>query len=308
MVSKSLRIGDVNILLVSEDIDLDEYHLSDFDDISYLEDSDSTNPDALVTLRKSMASHFEELSEDHYEISMSEADLNRTNIVYNTYLISEKIRGLNGSFTIHSASVAINDRGILLLGKSGAGKTTLAYELCSQFGASLIGNDLSVLKHTDGYHNIVFGSKYFTFRKKSIERSNLDVGDIFTNDDLDDWSNKVVVKPSDIGVSTADKVPLTHPFIVHVDEAMDSIHTRDMSEDLVTRLNLYENFTRYIRGSCTITTSQNGFGYYVPSLDNEEIYRRRVSSIEALINHPIEYISGSKSSLIDYIINKSKYE
>lgn len=308
MVGISLKIGDVKVLVSSQDIDLYEYDLLDFEDISYLEGCEFDKPDVVMNLRKSISSSFKELSSDYYEVSMSEEDLNRTNIIYNAYLISEKIRGLNGSFTIHSASISIDNQGVLLLGKSGAGKTTLAYELCSKFGASLIGNDLSVLNHFEGHHSILFGSKYFTFRKKSIDRSNLELGNIFSDNSLDDWSNKVVVKPEDIEVSTIDRVSLASPFIVHVDESMDCIYVRDVSNDLVTRLNLYENFTRYIRGSCTITTSHNGFGYYVPSLDNEEIYASRTSSIESLLSYPLEYLSGPKKSIIDYIVNKIEHE
>lgn len=59
----------------------------------------------------------------------------------------------------HGSAVHIEGRNILLLGESGAGKTTLAFELCAGRGGKLIGNDFVALKWRDDKMEIMWDDR-----------------------------------------------------------------------------------------------------------------------------------------------------
>ena len=53
------------------------------------------------------------------------------------------------SKTVHSTSVVIEDSGVLIIGKSGSGKSDLALRLIDS-GAMLISDDITICKETEG--------------------------------------------------------------------------------------------------------------------------------------------------------------
>lgn len=60
--------------------------------------------------------------------------------------------------SFHSSSVVIGDKGYLVIGDSGAGKSTMALALCKYYGAKYVSNDRIMLKVTpDGIYGIPFG-------------------------------------------------------------------------------------------------------------------------------------------------------
>lgn len=59
----------------------------------------------------------------------------------------------------HGAAVHIGGRNVLLLGESGAGKTTLAFELCAGKKGKLIGNDFVALRWQDGRLEILWDDR-----------------------------------------------------------------------------------------------------------------------------------------------------
>ncbi|KZY03196.1 MULTISPECIES: HPr kinase/phosphorylase [unclassified Sulfitobacter] len=54
------------------------------------------------------------------------------------------------SITVHGSCVAIDGRGLLIIGPSGSGKSSLSLRLLS-LGAQLVADDRTVLKRTDGH-------------------------------------------------------------------------------------------------------------------------------------------------------------
>jgi hypothetical protein len=62
---------------------------------------------------------------------------------------------LAGGLGIHAAAVALNDRAILLMGNSGAGKSTAAASLCRSHGALLLADDAALLQQGEGLLNVV---------------------------------------------------------------------------------------------------------------------------------------------------------
>lgn len=57
---------------------------------------------------------------------------------------------LQGGLGVHAAAVGLGSRGVLLLGKSGAGKSTAAASLCLRHGGRLLADDAALLRERAG--------------------------------------------------------------------------------------------------------------------------------------------------------------
>jgi hypothetical protein len=55
------------------------------------------------------------------------------------------VRAVRGELSWHAAAVACEGGGVLLLGESGAGKSTAAYALCRDHGAALLADDVAAI-------------------------------------------------------------------------------------------------------------------------------------------------------------------
>jgi len=58
------------------------------------------------------------------------------------------LRDLGGSLSLHASAVAIEDRAVLFIGTSGAGKSTVAAALCLRYGGHLLADDVATLEIT----------------------------------------------------------------------------------------------------------------------------------------------------------------
>jgi hypothetical protein len=62
------------------------------------------------------------------------------------------LRHLEGKMTLHASAAARNDRAVVLLGDSTAGKSTLAAELCARWGFEMLADDTVFLEQSvDGF-------------------------------------------------------------------------------------------------------------------------------------------------------------
>lgn len=80
---------------------------------------------------------------------------------------------INGEYPLHSAAVKVKDKGILLLGGSGAGKTILSIYLCNEINAYWLSNDWSAIslndsKSGDKHVAITKGYDIISVRKESL--------------------------------------------------------------------------------------------------------------------------------------------
>ncbi len=225
-------------------------------------------------------------------------------ILYVTYPLLEKKRRNNKALTFHGAAVGINNNGILLLGKEGAGKTTLALQLCEKHHAELIGNDLCVLDYQD-VNNLYLlgGTKFIHLRYESIKRNI--PGFLFYFDGVgtkDNWTCKKKVMPEDLGINTIHSpIKVSKIYIVHIDQNYSFYHTSAYNINNVLYLN--ENFSRYIKNSCTALIVDKKIIGYIPSLDTYEDFKNRSILINAMFQSKIEYISGNLNEVAEYIYN-----
>ncbi len=208
--------------------------------------------------------------------------------------------------TMHAAAVKLSGKGILLLGKTGSGKTTITLSLCLNNKASLIGNDTVNLGIVDKSVVAFSGSKFFTLREESIKRNIPELLNLFPLSRKDPWTHKVNFLPDKLGIDTCyNPVSVIRSYLVHVDETMDKLYIAD-ANTMDVRLYLNENMSRYIRGTAiAIFDNQHRFMGCVPSYDLPSFFKMRVSLIERLIaKTEIIYISGNINDVCQYIVSE----
>ena len=227
-------------------------------------------------------------------------------ILYAGYPLIEQQHQANQLATIHAGCVELNGQGFLFLGESGSGKTTLATKLCQRFRAILFANDLAILGLDNQGLYCSGGTKFFQFRKESVDRSLPNLSNLFPDSSSDSWSQKITIKAKDIGVGVGEgTTQIKHVFKIHVDESKDDLVIAS-ADNISTRLNLNENLTRYIRNTVTIVMGDNNeiIGD-VPSMDKPEFFAWRKKAIEIIMKEQNTlYLSGPSDKMIDFIIRQ----
>lgn len=210
--------------------------------------------------------------------------------------------------TMHAAAVELGGRAILLLGKAGAGKTSIALSLCRNHRARLIGNDVVKVGIARGSGSItaLSGSKYFFLRQESIKRNIPNLLSLFPQSEKDPWTHKIYCLPDMLGIAVCiDKPSIARSYLVHVDETMEELYTTS-ADKTDTRLYLNENMSRYIRGTAIALFADNSrFMGYVPSFDTSDFFNMRVELTENLISQSkMRYLSGNLQDTCQYIISE----
>lgn len=227
-----------------------------------------------------------------------------TLIIYFAYPLLECRRRKDSALTCHAAGISIAGKGVVLFGKEGAGKTTLAINLCQKWGAKLIGNDLCVLGYKCRENpQLLGGTKYVHLRYESIKRNLPDKLHCFPDCAYsnDTWLRKIKVMPSDMGIVTQiDAVNISKFYFVHVDQTQPFFFTSAHTVSNILHLN--ENFSRYIRNTCAAIISSGTIVGYVPSFDDERDFENRVALINFIFKQDAEYLSGSIKAISNYIV------
>lgn len=227
-------------------------------------------------------------------------------LLYAALPFLEVLHQRNRVVTMHAAAIEFDGKAILLLGKAGAGKTSLTLSLCRNHRARLIGNDVVKVGLVGSSVQACAGSKYFFLRRESIKRNIPDLLSLFPRSEKDSWTHKIYCSPERLGVPTcAEKTPITKSYLVHVDETMDELYATSAS-NMDTRLYLNENMSRYIRGTAIALFGQGSqFMGYVPSLDSPDFFSMRVGLIEALISATeMMYLSGNLHDACQLIVKE----
>jgi len=223
-------------------------------------------------------------------------------LLYAAYPLLEDQRQSKNWLTAYSAAVSVDDSGILLLGKSGAGKTSVAVDLCRRYGAELIGNDLIILGLRDEQLIVKAGTKFLFLRYESVKKSLPDMINVFPRVPVEPWLYKIKIKPEDVGVNIRiAPASIKQVYNVHVDESFSSLYVQG-EQNLATKLFLIENFSRYIKGSCLNILGGSDFKElaFVPSYDKKEYFLFR-SKLADLVLAKTKYISGPLNLVTDYI-------
>ncbi|MFN7161178.1 MAG: hypothetical protein ACK4NC_06300 [Candidatus Gracilibacteria bacterium] len=226
-------------------------------------------------------------------------------LLYAALPFLEVLQQRRSVITVHAAAVEIRGKAVLLLGKVGAGKTSLIISLCQNHQAQLIGNDIVKIEMAEEKIMACTGSKYFFLREESIRRNIPSLLSLFPYSEKDSWTHKIYCTPSELGIIIGKGfVPITRSYLVHIDETMDKLHSVN-ADTMDTRLYLNENMSRYIRGTA-IALFEEGrkFLGYVPSFDTPDFFSMRVRVTEQLISmSKIKYVAGNLKDTCQHIIS-----
>ncbi len=135
----------------------------------------------------------------------------------------------DGQITMRGAAISKNGRGVLLLGNSGAGKTSVCVELCKKHSYSLIGNNVVLLGIESQQGFLYGGEKVLRFRLATLKRYNTDLKWIFgkIESDADEWTTTASALPSKIGIPLEQqkRVPIETILFLHlVDDEDKPLH------------------------------------------------------------------------------------
>ncbi|MFA6228286.1 MAG: hypothetical protein WC668_03845 [Patescibacteria group bacterium] len=236
---------------------------------------------------------------------------NGETLMYLAYAMIERQHQINHMLTAHAASVCgpTDQSGILLLGKEGSGKSLTALKLCRDYGYRLGANDLAILCWHRSQVFVEAGTEFFFLRQESVRRNLPDLAvQIPWQETADSWLSKTKIKPEDLGIERFFKdnnrpYRIAKAYLMHVDETKTKVVVSP-APSLTTMLYLNENFSRYIRNTCT--TLLGGSNYemlgYIPSFDQPEFYDFRRRLIACLVNSlEIRHISGPLQGVAEYI-------
>ena len=243
---------------------------------------------------------------DDYQIQFNYPTncLTDSNIAYVSRYLIEKQYAINNMCTCHSACVEKDGKAILLLGGAGAGKTSIALNLCLKYGFNIISNDQTVIGLKDSKIIALGGTKFLNLRKCSIVDNVPSLQYLFGNN-RESWSDKIIVQSSDLGIQEQfGTIEIGEIYILHLDNREKNIIIKK-GDSWGNNFNLYQNLSENIRNS--ISTIVDKYGHpigYVPSYDTKELFCMRVNLINAINNNThYEYLSGNLQDIIDYILN-----
>lgn len=219
----------------------------------------------------------------------------------------ELVRQQKNQVSFHGACIAYEETAKLILGKAGAGKTSIVLEASRKYGAKLIANDITIIDYKMLNSVIaVGGTKYITLRRESIRRNLPELENLYFNERaLDLWLEKKRFNCAELGITQSeDNIPINKVFFVHVDEQMKELVTKK-GNTIENRLYLYENFSRGIRNTQTALFIDGRLDGFIPSFDSKKLSIERNKLINSLVENS-EYVSGNIQNVTEYIIGGKK--
>lgn len=207
-------------------------------------------------------------------------------LAYVAFWLSEGERQKQSVFTAHSSCFTVENKGVLLLGDGGSGKTAVALEMCKRYNCEFISNDLSIVEH-DIHNNKAFlvdGSKIVRLRQTTVQLNFPELIHLFTDRDSNPWTTKIPIQAKQLGLNvTNEKRKLDAVFTIHLDSNPNQKTIFTKIDDIESQFCLYENLSRIVRGSAISVFDRNkGILGYMPSLDSKEIHQNRVNFINFL--------------------------
>jgi hypothetical protein len=207
-------------------------------------------------------------------------------LAYLGFWLMEAQRQKESMFTMHSSALTIEDAGVLLLGHSGSGKTSVLLGLNARYDCEIISNDLTIVEHNlqTEKMTLIDGTKEVRLRLASVRTNFPELISLFPQGDQPPWETKVAVTPEAIGmVSAIGPKRLNAAFLVHLDSQEHCPLLTHRTEGIDICYVLYEDMSRIVRGhAISLFGADNRIMGYTPSLDNQKLHKKRVAAIECL--------------------------
>jgi hypothetical protein len=230
-------------------------------------------------------------------------------LIYLANSLAERERQLEGRLLTHGAGVVSPDnKGVVILGNQGSGKTTLAINMGLR-GYSLMGNDQIIIgqnpEKNDRKQYLLGGTKYLTIRKAATLLGHIPLDINFTKDDVSPWENKKVILPEEFGIEVREApAEIKAVIITHIDalKQEETRITKLSPTNIKANLFLGEKFARHISGVATHLLSDSGYLLsHLPSLDDRFTRANRLDLIRGLYDTGIYTIHGGD---VEEMINR----
>lgn len=209
-------------------------------------------------------------------------------LAYLGFWMMEAQRQTESMFIMHSSALTIEDKGVLLLGHAGSGKTSILLGLGMKYNCEVISNDLTVVAHSSESENmtLVDGTKEIRLRLASVKTRFPHLVDLFPKSDQSPWETKIAVIPEAIGIKSAiEPKALNAAFMIYLDSQENYPLLVQKTGGIAIRYALYEDMSRIVRGSAiSLFGTDDRILGYTPSLDNFELHQKRVAAIECLLS------------------------
>ena len=225
-------------------------------------------------------------------------ELTESIILYLGFHFLERQFGEMKMCSCHSACVEKNGKAILIIGEAGAGKTSLAVNLCNR-GYSLISNDMTLIGEENGNLYAYGGTKFINLRYLSVLQNMPFLDYLFKDKNKDSWLSKISVMARDIGIDENYSSVLIDSIIFL---RMNNNEELTVSSGDTWRNNflLYQNTSSHIRGTAATFIDKKGHPIgYIPSMETEETYKNRMEILK-LINENSKYfyVSGCLNDIM----------
>lgn len=222
-------------------------------------------------------------------------------LAYLAFWLTEPQRQAKSAYTMYSAALAIEGNGALLLGPSGAGKTSVLLKLCQICSCEVVSNNLTLVRYNSGDKHLYLEDGTKEIRPRFAAANDFpELKRRFSQTDELTWETKVSITPEEIGARRAEgPKKLTKIFETHYDIRGQDGFVARREDGLDVRYRLYENMSRVLRGTAiSVFDKDNRFLGYMPSLDTPDLHSRRVQCIEAMVNE-VGVISISGGNLLE---------
>lgn len=298
-------------VIIDTDIDLKTFFIQnkekiEFPSLQILEDENILKKEKHSMVYRNSKDRYIDCNENSINVSYPYDELTDKNIAYLSKYLIEKQLGEMGLATCHSACVTKDGKAILLLGNAGAGKTSVALNLCLKKGYSLMSNDKTVIGVKNDVLYAFDGTKYLNLRYKSVKDNLPEFAKLFDEDNVESWTEKIRVQAHEIGIRQSSEISEIKDIIfLHIDNRENILKVNN-GDTRANNFILYNNLSENIRASSSTFMDKKGHPVgYIPSYDSKEIYEKRVKIIEKINqNSRYQYMSGSLQDVLAHIENE----
>ncbi len=235
-------------------------------------------------------------------------NLTESIILYLGYHFFEYYFGLDGKCLCHSACLTKDDDTILILGDSGAGKTSVAINLCLEHGYELISNDMTLIGLEADKLFAYGGTKFINLRYTSVKQNMPMLKSLFDGISNDQWNYKINVQANEIGVKECyNPKKIDRIYTIKVINSRNDLSITP-GDNWRNNFILYSNISSHIRGSAATFIDKMGHPIgFIPSFDDENTYNKRMKIIDTINSMPCYYnLSGDLHSLLNQINAQSE--
>lgn len=295
------------------DVPLKEYYLLNNKKMEFFGAEvilDNSNIKHTVYYKNSKSKDALVIDNNNMYISYPFEELSASIILYMGYHFLEKQFGEFGLCSCHSACIENNGKATLLIGEAGAGKTSLAINMCKSYNFSLISNDMTLIGMNRDKLEAFGGTKFINLRLDSVIQNMPYLKYLFSNDLKDGWNEKISLLASEIGINEQyNPVEIANILYVHTDNRFDKIVVTS-GDSWRNNFLLYQNLSSHIRGQAATFIDKKGHPIsYIPSFDTKEIYNNRMKIIKYINENPNYYsVNGDIQNILNFINSLYNYD